>query len=281
MNTSAQDIAARRDERCLRRALRHRNASPYVRQIKEQSDADIPRRLDVFASGAPEGWTELVRRAQDHIKRMMLLDPAERRCDYTPWQRALAAVGAHHIDLMSFADTAGRPPWPYDRQHLIEFALTFLEADLMLFRSGYTKRHLLDRLRQSDLTIGQIDRVVAILKRAVLEGSGLEEFRACCRTAAALNPPGLAVWLRSIASAAKLDRGRHLHILDHRNLPAAYGEKGLAEWSDLVFFRPPKYAIPADLCGPLVQMTPKDWADPQNRAAVNAWRMLRAIERRS
>jgi hypothetical protein len=280
MKPPTTDIAARRTERRLCRALRHRNASPFVREIKERLDADIPRRLEVFAGGAPEVWAELIRRAQDHIERNRLRDPSSRPCDYTPWRTALTAVGANCLGLMGIAEDLCRPPWPDSRQHLIEFALTYLEADPMLFRSGYTKRHLLNRLRQCALTSAQSDRLVAVLKRAVVEGTGLEEFGACCRIAAAMNPPGLSEWLRPLASKAKLNRGRHLHILDLQSLPQAYGEKGYAGWSDLFLYRPPRHAIPADLRSDLIRMTPKDWVDPENQAAVNAWRMLRAMERR-
>ena len=47
-------------------------------------------------------------------------------------------------DLMSFARGVSKPGWPDDHAHLVEFSLRFLEADVMLFRSGYLKRHLLD-----------------------------------------------------------------------------------------------------------------------------------------
>jgi hypothetical protein len=281
MNTPPLDAATRRAQRRLRRALRHRNASPYVRQIKEQRDADAQRRREVFASGAPEYWTEIIRRAQDYIVSKGLRDPLARPCDYAPWKTALAALGAKDFGLGAFAHDLCRPPWPDDRQHLIAFALAFLEADPMFHRSGYIKRHLLDRLRQSTLNSAQADRLGAILQRAVQEGTGLEEFRACCRIAAALNPSGLVEWLRPIAATAKLNRGRHLPAEDLRQLPPDYGEKGFAGWSDPLSFRPPGLAIPADLCSAPIPMKPDDWAAPQNRCAVNAWRMLRAIERRS
>jgi hypothetical protein len=277
MSTPSPDIAARRTERRLRRALRHRNASPYVRSIKERLDADMPRRLEAFASGKPEAWTEIIRRAREDIEKRGLRDPSARRCDYSPWTKALAAIGAEAIGLIGIADDIGRPPWPEDRQNLIEFVLTYLEADPMLHRSGYTKRHLLDRLRQSKLSDAQTDRLVAVLQRAVQRGIGQEEFRACCRIAAALNPRGLAEWLRPLASEAKLGRWNHLTGADQRMLPAGYGKKG---WPGPALASP-AHAIPSDLRSDPIPMTPADWADPRNKAAVNAWRMLRAIERRS
>lgn len=277
MSTPSPDIAARRTERRLRRALRHRNASPYVRSIKERLDADMPRRLEAFASGEPEAWTEIIRRAREYIEKRGLRDPTARRCDYSPWIKALAAIDAESMSLMGIAGDIGRPPWPKDRQHLIEFALTYLEADPMLHGSGYTKRHLLDRLRQSKLSDAQTDRLVAVLQRAVQQGIGLEEFRACCRIAAAMNPPGLADWLRQLASEAKLDRWNHLTSAERRMLPAGYGKKG---WPGSGLASP-AHAIPSDLRSDPIPMPPEDWADPRNKAAVNAWRMLRAIERRS
>jgi hypothetical protein len=281
MSIPPTDREVRRNERQLKRALRHKNASPFVLTIKERLDEDLPRRLEVFASGSPEKWTGILALARTELEHKGLRNPAARPCDYTPWTKALAAVGAHPVDLMSFSDTVGRPPWPDNCQNLISFALTFLETDPMLFRSGYVKRHLLDRLRQQRLSVDAVERLTVILKLAVLNGTGLEEFRACCRIAAAHRPPGLEDWLRPLAARAKLDRGRHLDHTDRKRLPESYGGRGYSGPFRLTSYQPPVHAVPADLQGELVPMSPEDWADPDNQRAVNAWQMLRSLDRRN
>ncbi len=265
----------------MKRRSRNRRRSQINGHFLDQLDADLPRRLAVFARGAPEEWTKIVVHAHAALINQGLRDAAGRACDYAPWQKALTAVGARHIDLMSFAETAGRPPWPVERENLIEFALTFLDADPMLFRSGYAKRHLLDRLRQCSLPTEQFDRLSRILKHAVTRGTGVEEFRAYCRIAGALRPPGLAEWLRPFANQAKLDRARHLGSADRLRLSPEFAEKGWPEYTRTLGYKPPRHAVSADLCGELIPMTARDWSDPQNRCAVNAWLMLRAIDRRS
>jgi hypothetical protein len=281
MSSLTPDKQALRNERRLKKALRHRNASPYDRSIKESLDADLPRRLAVFASGEAERWTAVIRLALAALQRGKLRGTATRPCDYAPWRKALAVVGADSLDLMGFADTASRPPWPKDRQSLIEFALTFLEADVMLFRSGYTKRYLLDRLRHSDLTPDQVGRVVEVLKQMVMTGMGCEEFRAARRLAATLRPEDLTAWLEPLAAGAKLMAVRHLSFSEWMEVRKRFNDKQQAQLNWQFPFARPKCAIRADLGGDPVAMSAEDWADPDNQRAVNAWLMLSAIRRGS
>jgi hypothetical protein len=236
---------------------------------------------DQTVSMAAQHWAGVLRSAHLVLQANRRRWPSARPCSYGPWYQALAEVGVDPFDLMQFTETASRAPWPQERVMLIAYALTFLETDPMLFRSGYTKRHLLNRLRQSELSSSEIERLTAILKGAVLNGTGLEEFRPCCRVAATHRPPGLQDWLRPLAAEAKLDRYRHLVGDDRQRLPDAYGDRGSASYSPVYGYAPPRHALPADLCGALIRMTPDDWADPANRRAANAWQMLRAMERQS
>jgi hypothetical protein len=116
------------------------------------------------------------------------------------------------VALMGIAQDVAQPGWPEARSDLIEFALAFLEADVMLFRSGYTKRHLIKRLQQSPLSDAEISRVDVLLRRAVLQGTGLEEARAFRRLAARLCVqgylPDLAEWLREQSHGAIVTFGR-------------------------------------------------------------------------
>ena len=99
------------------------------------------------------------------------------------------------IKLILFADKVSAPGWPKEHGHLTDFALRFLEADVMLFRSGYVKRHLLCRLRQARLDLSQAERAVSLVKRAVTDGSGLEEHREFRRLAARIRTDDLITWL--------------------------------------------------------------------------------------
>lgn len=133
-----------------------------------------------------------------------MVAPADRPCSYRNWTetlneyaRARAVIGAppkYTADLpsrlMSFAEDLAHPDWTDPRPDLVEFALVFLEADVMLFRSGYTKRHLIKRLQKCALIGDQVDRVDGLLRRSITEGAGLEECRAYRRLAAKLVADG-------------------------------------------------------------------------------------------
>ncbi|MEM1234679.1 MAG: hypothetical protein AAGH70_11190 [Pseudomonadota bacterium] len=143
-----------------------------------------------------------------------------RPCDYGPWQGALdeygrvphwigtvkLVKGAVGTQLMEMAWDVAQPAWPEPRRDLIDFALTFLEADVMLFRSGYCKKNLLRRLRQAPLVSEDHGRLNVLIRRAVREGTGLEEFRAYARLAARLiidrHLPDLDTWLETQAEGA-------------------------------------------------------------------------------
>jgi len=113
---------------------------------------------------------------------------------------------------MDFASDVAQPGWPGPRPDLIAFALAFLEADVMLFRSGYVKRHLIKRLQQSPLTSDDITRIDALLRRAVTRGSSLEEFKGYRILAAHLVVNGalynLTSWLAIKAEGAILTMNR-------------------------------------------------------------------------
>ncbi|MFQ6546460.1 hypothetical protein AADZ90_000775 [Aestuariibius sp. 2305UL40-4] len=161
-----------------------------------------------------ELWTEIIKQALPNVS------PGDRPCSYRPWAEALGAGSKDYRwagavvtqpvgraeSLMWIATDIAQPGWPEPRRDLIEFALVFLEADVMLFRSGYTKRHLIRRLQQSPLSEADVRRAKFLLKRAVVVGTGLEEQRAYRKLAAHLVCQGhlqdLSGWLRDAASGA-------------------------------------------------------------------------------
>lgn len=164
-------------------------------------------------------WSETVTALADEIS------SGTSPCDYSGWLNALSDIvippearlpllpdlqPAHA--LMYIAETIAHPPWPEDRHSQVRFALAFLEADVMLFRSGYAKSRLIDRLRQSALNTDQIVQVDKQLRRSIINGCGLQECRAYSRLAAKLAVDGhlsdLIDWLETTAQGAILTTSR-------------------------------------------------------------------------
>lgn len=262
----------------------------YSEKRRAERDADSPRRLAALHPAAAARWTNLVSAAAAQVEPM---DPAK-PCAYGRRVRAIAAVSGGPVEcadryygwnneapdavggLMSFLYDAMSPGWSEDHEHLVEFALTFLEADVMLFRTGYDKRHLLRRLRQADLSPEQKERAEALVGKAVVEGTGLEEYREFCRLAANLNPDGLSEWLERLAEGAYVtvddfdiadDFVRLLEARPEWDKAVARHDRSLQ----------PVWSFPADLIGEKVKR--KD-LPPDNRIKRNAWRMKRYLDRR-
>jgi hypothetical protein len=80
---------------------------------------------------------------------------------------------------------------------LRDFAITFLEADPMYFRSGYIKAGLLHRLKSAEFDEREAARLAAVLVDAIRR-RGQREFLYYCRLAAALRHPEV------MAEAARL-----------------------------------------------------------------------------
>ena len=174
-----------------------------------------------------------------------------------------------------FATDVSRPGWIEDHAHLTDFALTYLEADVMLFRSGYVKRHMLVRLRQARLSPGQIGRARRLVELAVLNGSGLEEFREYCRLAARLITRELQGWLEDTAREAMLTLDA-LDIDDWRRAQEAFDDKTFRKLHKGWFRHRRTWSFPANFTPQLVKTAE---LPHRNRVHVNAWRMLRQIER--
>jgi hypothetical protein len=243
-----------------------------------RSDPDARRKWLATQQPQAEHWTSILRRAGAIARTIR----SERPCNYGPWQTALRQSGVDWMDLATFASNVCGPPWPDDCADLSEFALTFLEEDPMLFRSGYTKRHFAKRLGQQPMKPSQIARLHTVLRRAVLEGAGLEEFRAYCKLAARLQPDGLQDWLAEQATDVRLSLSHDIDGASISTVRAQFSAADMAlAYGLAVWPRKPAYALGHDLQPPLYPMTHADWANPANKSRVNAWRMLRAMRRRN
>ncbi len=105
---------------------------------------------------------------------------------------------------MQLAVRISKPGWINQTDRKTEFALCFLETDLMLRRTGYLKRHMINRISEVALKPEQTERAVALLYKSVLQVTGREEFRAYCKLAARLCPPGLQAMLLELSKTVKL-----------------------------------------------------------------------------
>ena len=137
-------------------------------------------------------WTKFMRLAA------MRVYPDRKPCSYRPWLEAFEELGATPAVRQNFCmtyESIWRAELPGYGPEWIDFALTFLECDVMLFRSGYAKRRFIHRLTRLELSDTHLARCEPLLRRAVTDGAGTEEFIEYCAMAARLDPRGLADWL--------------------------------------------------------------------------------------
>lgn len=273
--------------RAYRDRLRALNDSR--RRANELDRSARALRLDARTLG---DWTERVKAAAK------IVSAGKSPCDYGPWEKALRELarappyvgpvpeGSNWLssDLMQFAADVAQPRWPEPTPELIEFALAFLEADVMLFRSGYVKRHLLKRLQQSELIPDSASRVILLLRRAIYTGVSVEEFRAYCKLAAHLckedDAGGLVDWLGSEAHGAfitldRADGALYARMIGNPELSdtdrsrlQSHSLFGRSKWGILY----PEFAEVVSAEG--------RYKDPQERAKSSAFRMLEAVLRR-
>jgi len=184
--------------------------------------------------------------------------------------------------LLNIASDIAQPGWAEPRDDLIEFALVYLEADVMLFRSGYTKRHLIKRLQQSPLSKRHVARIDALLRRAVCDGTGVEEFRAYRKIAAHLvledRLPDLEDWLEEQADGAilTLDRADGALLADLRSRLSE--ELRALVWKTRLFGRS-RWGV---VYPQLSEVVPagKQIEESAQRVKFNAYLMLSFIDRR-
>lgn len=239
------------------------------------AEVEKAERLKRLSDGTTSAFGDILRRAG----RIARATTPQRPCSYAPWLAAFGQVNLAPGVMEGLIRDACRPPWPVNATEVIDFALTVLEEDPMFHGSGYAKRHLVNRLRQQPLSASQIARVDAALRRTVLHGTGLEEFRALCKLAATLRPDGLQDWLEETAKGALLslfDTGNEESFRFLARLDADKLDRLTAHhWAEK-----PKWALVAtDPDLPLRKMTPRDWDDPAVKTRRNAWRMAAAIRR--
>lgn len=260
----------------------------YPEKQRRAREADLPRRLALLTPEATANWIGIIEKAS----RETAVSERKRPCDYSAWAKALRAPrgpkseaqdakryyyygnGGFADELMSFASDASLPGWPLDHAHLVDFALCFLEADVMLFRSGYTKRHLLRRLRQAKLNDVHKKRAVDLIKRAVVNGSGLEEFREFKRLTLLVANEDLRIWLEKSSEGAFLTvNDMHHDVLEWCE---KFDDRTWQKLGRFGFSLQPTYAFAAEAPHTIVKT--KDLTE-DNRIKKNAWHILDHLKR--
>ena len=111
-----------------------------IDNIRDSSDFNDP----LAASTDPdrlEYWTGKMLLAANK------LSPEGRACAYGPWIAAFKEVGTTEANLSEFRyiyEKVSSGSWQKRGPEWMEFALSFLECDVMMYRSGYAKRHFCD-----------------------------------------------------------------------------------------------------------------------------------------
>lgn len=265
--------------------LRQRNREAIARNL-----ADREARTLRLTPEAVARWTALIKAVKPKVAR------GKRACDPEPWGRALREysrvppfIGQETVqsklmvaEFLSFVADLAQPGWSKSdtfgpRPDMVEFALCYLEADVMLFRSGYKKRHFIRRLQQSPLSGDQISRIDRLIRRAVTEGTGLEENRAYRKLAAHLIVqgllPGLYLWLEQMAQGAQV-RGNDMPTRLSMQMSDRLGSETWAGWFGFDSSR----ALVAPALRQLVET--ERFPDRETLARRSAFRFLMAIEAR-
>jgi hypothetical protein len=113
------------------------------------------------------------------------------------WNKACKAIHSYHSPLEEYFRSACEEPTYIDKR-LIDFAISFLEADPYYFRSGYLKAIFLKHLKRSALAASHTKRLLNVLVDAA-QRRGTREFKYYCRLATRLYDPELVRQLQLIA----------------------------------------------------------------------------------
>lgn len=249
-------------------------------------------RSDDFSPGRISAWTDLISHVRPTVAK------GKRPCSYAPWSDAIknfvrdlpgfqdlySEIEWLPTDLINFAGGIAQPRWDEPRRDLIEFALVYLEADVMLFRSGYTKRHLIKRLQQSPLTEPDITRIERLLRRVVTDGAGREEFEAYRKLAAHLaaqgHLAGFCAWLEDRADGAILTIDKASGVLCGEVLKSdGLSEDDTSRWINTSLIMGAKWGVTYPDFSTLVPARPYISKNSQ-KMRRNAYWMISAIKRR-
>ncbi|MDX8348154.1 hypothetical protein SLH49_09160 [Cognatiyoonia sp. IB215446] len=186
---------------------------------------------------------------------------------------AFKEVGVWPWLITGLVERLSKRQWSALQVQKVEFAVTYLETDLMQFRSGYFKGKLIRRLGQVELSPEHRERVVGLLKRAVLQGAGREEFFAYCKLAAKIRPEGLRAWLNSYALDAQIS----VQDWEGPSMQASWKEV-MQNGVYLLRYGSIHWFARKQETGSPLWVTAQRIQTPEQQIARNAWYMLMRLE---
>lgn len=191
--------------------------------------ADREARWERLNTTVADHWVKILQKAGPIARQVHSHKP----CSYDPWCTALGKLGVNaNVNLLCwFAEEAGYAGWPEKHAHLVRFVLTFMEEDPILFRTGYAKKNMAKRLKQADLSTNDIVRIGNVMKKVVVQGCGLEEFKPYCKLAQKVKPDGLWDWLEEQKQHPDEKVRRNARYMRLENVPWHY----MSRWNEVCF----------------------------------------------
>jgi len=96
----------------------------------------------------------------------------------------------HHISEIDFYMAKIYESPNYLEEEIIEFAICFLEVNPIFFRSGYFKQIIIKKLKRSQISISQEERLREVIIDAV-KNRGTREYKIYCNLAISLKNKNL------------------------------------------------------------------------------------------
>jgi hypothetical protein len=134
---------------------------------------------------------------------------------WAAWQQACRDFHSCESPMRFIESPDGRRRLREGDPALVEHAISFLELDPYVFRSGYAKAAIIRCIKRLAFTHPQIQRLQGVVLRA-LDKCDRPEFRAYCRLAAAVDSPAFYTRIRERLDSADAGvRRRARCILDY------------------------------------------------------------------
>lgn len=140
---------------------------------------------------------------------------SENREAWAAWEQACRDFHSYESPMRFIESADGRRKLREGDPKLLEHAITFLELDPYVFRSGYAKAAIIRCIKNLPFTPAQIQRLQGVVLR-VLDKCDRQEFRAYCRLAATVDSPEFDTQIRKrLECPDPATRRRARYVLDY------------------------------------------------------------------
>jgi len=140
---------------------------------------------------------------------------SESREAWAAWEQACRDFHSYESPMHVIESPDGRARLRSGDATLVEHAISFLEIDPYVFRSGYAKATIIRCIKHLPFSQRQVLRLQGAVLRA-LDKCDRPEFRAYCRLAAAVDSPALDAQIRERhVSLDAAVRRRARYVLDY------------------------------------------------------------------